>query len=394
MACLSKEQIDFIRKDLKKRNVSRSFLFEEWVDHVCCDVETMINKGMTFEEAYGKVTGESGDEALKSAHRDIQQFMNHRYVGIKKLLLLAFLVYAAGWIINLRGGINLIGLASFLVLCIVYLRIALDFFGKRFVNRINILLGTFSFLAFLGTLSGILLIFLNRNFGMGTRGHGVDFTVFGWFFFSLGCLIYYIREYRSSIERREMKKVAWFVALAIFNVFLSAVSIATFPLYRFAEKYLFYLIGFILGYNALAILALLFTRSLKNTLILSLVIGSFMIVFIHSPFRSRLPGGKPKMSEITLTLNAGIAPDRDKLYITMYYDRFPDRPITLPLRKTGPGTLAITMPSYPYKGYLYYSVAEDSIGAREYLGTNPVLDSLALNVPRNKNYELKYLQQE
>ena len=113
-----------------------------------------------------------------------------------------------------------------------------------------------------------------------------------------------------------MKRTAWFVTLAIINVFLASISIASFPLYRFAEKYLFYLIGFILGYNALAILALLFTRSLKNTLILSLVIGSFMIVFIHSPFRSMLPGGKPKMYQITLQLNAAAAPVPEKLSLT------------------------------------------------------------------------------
>jgi hypothetical protein len=51
MACLTKEQIEYIRRDLKSRRVSRSFLFEEWVDHVCCDVETLLNKGIPFEEA-------------------------------------------------------------------------------------------------------------------------------------------------------------------------------------------------------------------------------------------------------------------------------------------------------------------------------------------------------
>jgi hypothetical protein len=124
MACLTKEQIDFIRSDLKSRNVSRSFLFEEWIDHVCCDVETLMNRGITFEEAYSKVAGESGDAEIRTAHRDVEQFLDHRYVGIKKLLLFAFLVFAAGWIINLKGTGNWIGLASFFVLAAVYLRIS------------------------------------------------------------------------------------------------------------------------------------------------------------------------------------------------------------------------------------------------------------------------------
>jgi hypothetical protein len=390
MACLTKEQIDFIRSDLKSRNVSRSFLFEEWFDHVCCDVETLLNRGMPFEDAYRKVAGESSDVEIRTAHRDVEQFLDHRYVGIKKLLLFAFLVFAASWAINLKGAGNWIGLASFFVLAVVYLRISLDFLGKRFAHRINMLLSILSFLSFLGTLSGILLLFLYRNYGINTGGHGVDLTVFGWFFFSLVCLFYYLREYRTAIERKELKKTAWFATLSAFNVFLAAVSIASFPLYRYVEGYLFYLIGFILGYNTLAILVLLFTRLMKNTLVLSLVIGSFMIVFIHSPFRSKLPGGKPKLHELTLQLIPERDPGQDRLYITMFYDRFPDRPITLPLKKTGENTYSINMPSYAYKGYLYYAIEKDSVNAVEYLARPVDLDSLELKVPRQKVYELEY----
>ncbi|KPL21121.1 MAG: hypothetical protein AMS23_09830, partial [Bacteroides sp. SM1_62] len=101
MAFLNKDQIDFIRNDLKKRTLSRSFLFNEWVDHVCCDVETMMNRGLSFEDAYGQISRERSDIDISTAHRDVQQFLNHRYVGIKKLLLFAFLLFAASWIINL-----------------------------------------------------------------------------------------------------------------------------------------------------------------------------------------------------------------------------------------------------------------------------------------------------
>lgn len=360
MACLSKKQIDFIRSDLKSRNVSRSFLFEEWVDHICCDVETLMNQGMQFENAYRTVAGKSGDTEVRSAQRDVQQFLNHRYVGIKKLLLFAFLVFAAGWAINLRWGINWISLASFLVLSVVCLRISVDFYTKRFVNRINLLLAFFSLLCFVGTLSGILLLFLHRNYGIRTGGHGVDLTVFGWFFFSIACLVYYMGEYRTSIEMKERRKSGWFATLAGFNVFLAAISVASFPLYRQVQDYLFYLIG------------------------------SFMIVFIHSPFRSRLPGGKPKLHQVTLQLIPDRDPGQDKLFITMFYDRFPDRPITLPLRKTAENAFTITMLSYAYKGCLYYAVGDDSVDAAEYLTPLVHLDSLQLRIPRQKVYPLEY----
>ncbi len=388
MACLNNKQIEYIRNDLKNRNISRSFLFDEWIDHVCCDVETLMGKGTGFEEAYRRVAGETSTEQVKSAHRTVQQFLNHRYVGIKKLLFLAFLVFACSWIVNVEGLGAWIGLVSFLVLVLVYLRVSLDFLRKRFVHRINILLSLLSFLSFLGILSGILLIFLSRKFGISTRGHGVDLTVFGWFFFSLLCLVYYLREYRASIDRKDLKKSGWFTTLAAFNVFLAALSIASFPLYRYVQAYLFFLIGFILGYNVLAILALLFTRSMKNTLILSLVIGSFMIVFIHSPFRSKLPGGKPKMHQLTLQYTPQQDSRQDGLYITMYYDRFPDKPITLPLRKTGEQTYSITMPSYAYQGYLFYKILPDSVDAGQFFSRAKEVDSVQLKIPNKKIYQL------
>ena len=390
MACLNNEQMDFIRTDLRARKESRSFLFQEWVDHICCDVETLMSKGIPFEEAYLRVAGGENGTELISAHREIQQFMNHRYVRIKKLLLFAFLVFAASWVINLQGAGHWIGLASFLILGFVYLRIYLDFYRKRHVHKINTLLSAFSFLSFLGTLSGIMLIFLNRYHGMSTRGHGVDLTVFGWFFFSVVCLTYCAGEYRTSIGKKEIRKFRWFVWLAASNVFLSALSIATFPLYHFVQGYLFFFIGFILGFNSLAILILLISRSMKNTLILSLVIGSFMIVFIHSPFRSKLPGGQPTLHNIVLQVTPDAEPGQDKLFITMFYDRFPDKPITLPLGKTGEKTFGISMPSYAYRGYLYYAINKDSLDARQYISQHFRLDSIRLNIPREKTYDLNY----
>ncbi len=387
MAGLSKEQIDFIRSDLKNRKVSRSFLFEEWVDHVCCDVETLMNSGLDFNEAYQSVVGETGAEQVKSAHGDVEHFLNHGYVGIKKLLLFAFLVFAAGWLINLKDAGNWIGLVSFLILAVVYLRIAADFLKKRFVHRINILLSAFGFLAFLGTVTGILLIFLYRNYGVSTRGHGVDLTVFAWFFFALACLVHYIRESRSAVEESEIRKMKWFAWLSGINVFLAVLSIASFPLYRQVQGYLFYFILFLLAFDLAVFLVLLFTRSLKNTLVMSLVIGSFMIVFIHSHFRNKLPGGKPKLYELTLQAKAGSFPQA--LYISLYFDRFPDKPITLPLTDTGDGLYEVTMPSYAYRGYLYYGIGDDSLDAREYFAGAYPVDSIALNIPGHTIYQLQ-----
>lgn len=389
MACLNKDQIEFIRDDLNKRSVSRSFLFNEWVDHVCCDVEAMMNKGVRFEEAYGQISWEKLDNDISTVHKDVQQFLNHKYVGIKKLLLFAFLLFAASWLINLQGIGSWLGLLAFIILSVVYLRISVDFFRKRRVKQTNAFLSILSLLAFIGTLAGILLIFLNRNFGISTRGHGVDLTVFGWFFFSLLCLVYYIGESRSSIEPGEIKKMHWLEWLSGSNVFLAAISIATFPLYHMVKNYLFFLILFILGFDLLVLAILFATRSMKNTIAVSLILGSFMIVFIHSNFRTKLPGGKPKLYELTLQVSTEPAKSSERYYISMYYENYPDKPITLPLRKTDSNLFEITMPSYAYRGYLFYGIAADSSGAEEYFLSTPGMDSVLLRIPNKKIYQLQ-----
>lgn len=389
MACLNKDQIDFIRENLKKRSVSRSFLFNEWVDHVCCDVETMMNKGVPFEEAYGQISRETLESEVSTAHKDVQQFLNHRYVGIKKGLLFAFLLFAASWLINLQGIGRWLGLIAFIILSIVYLRISADFFSKRHVRKANIWLAALALLAFVGTISGILLIFLFRNFGISTRGHGVDLTVFGWFFFSTLCLVYYTDEFRSAIEPGEIKKSRWLGWLSGANLFLAAISIASFPLYHLVKNYLFFLILFILGFDLLVLVILFATRSMKNTLAVSLILGSFMIVFIHSHFRTKLPGGKPKLYELTLQVTNDPVESSDKYYISMYYENYPDKPFTLPLRKMGADLHEITMPSYAYRGYLYYGITTDSIVAEEYFRSKPDIDSVLLRIPNKKIYELQ-----
>jgi len=389
MAFLNKDQIDFIRNDLKKRTLSRSFLFNEWVDHVCCDVETMMNRGLSFEDAYGQISRERSDIDISTAHRDVQQFLNHRYVGIKKLLLFAFLLFAASWIINLQGIGSWIGLVAFIILGTVYLRIAIDFLRKRHIRKGNTWLSVLAGLSFVGTLSGILLIFLSRNFGFSTRGHGVDLTVFGWFFFSLLCLIYYMGEFKSAIEPVEIRKMRWLGCLSGFNLLLAAVSIATFPLYHLVKNYLFFLILFILGFDLLVLVILLLTRSMKNTLAVSLILGSFMIVFIHSHFRTKLPGGKPKLYELTLQVSPDPSWSSDRIYISMYYENFADRPITLPLMKMDDNLFGITMPSYAYRGYLFYGIATDSTGAVEYFRSASSIDSVLLKIPNKKIYQLQ-----
>jgi len=349
-----------------------------------------MNKGMEFDDAYKHVLKDRPDSEAEKAHMKVQKFLNHKYVFIKWILYFALAIFAVSWIINFKGAANWVGLVSFLILTVVYIRISADFIGERRIRRSNLLLSVFAILAAIGTISGIVLLFLNWNFGINTLGHGVDLTVFGWFFFSLLCLIYYIQEWKSTFDKKEIRRILMFTRISGVSLILAAISIATFPLYALVQDKIFFLIGLIMGFNTAVLIAMLITRTMKNTLAVTLIIGSIMIVFIHSPFRSKLPGGKPKMYKYTLEFTPVNVVDQHTLFVYAYYKKFPNNPIALPLRAQEDGTYNITMPSYAFNGYLYYRIEKDSTDAVQYFRQARTLDSIYINVPKQKVYNIEW----
>lgn len=63
---LSKNEIDFIKDDVKKSEITFSHLEEELIDHLCCMVEELVNDGCTFEVAVEAMRKDVGMDSLKS----------------------------------------------------------------------------------------------------------------------------------------------------------------------------------------------------------------------------------------------------------------------------------------------------------------------------------------
>jgi len=60
---LTKEQIEFIRNDIRQKGITMSDLAESIVDHICCTIEN--DSGTDFHKAHKKALGAFGDEGLK-----------------------------------------------------------------------------------------------------------------------------------------------------------------------------------------------------------------------------------------------------------------------------------------------------------------------------------------
>ena len=390
MSTLTKEQIEIIRNNLKEQPTSRSFLFNEYVDHISCDIESLMDKGISFEQALKQVTGSSPDQEIAAAHKETSQLINAKFILIKKILYLAAILFVISWIVNLPVITSWTSLGSFLILGLLYFRVGIDFAREVRSAPANLYLSILAFLSFLGNTSGIILIFLSRNYGINTSGHGPDAMVFGWFFFSVLCLIYFIREYKTSVESPSRRRNNIFIWLSGFNLLLALLSVASFPLYSTVSNYLFYFILLILAFNLVIIIWLAIKKYFKYTLIAALFTGSFMLVFIHSNIRHKLPGGQPTMHTISVNVKPAETVNQQTIYLYFYYDQYPDHKFTIPMRLSPEGYYTNAWPSYPYKGYLVYKTGNDSIDAGRAFSLLPApVDSLYLNIPKIKEYNIE-----
>jgi hypothetical protein len=160
MAELSLQQIERIRKDLTRESISYSHLFHDLLDHICCDIEFEMDRGISFDEAYANVRDCMGKNRCRKIQEETLLLTNNTYRLMKSIMkisgVIAPVLLALGALFKIQhwaGAGILLGL-GFILLCILFLPSAIyvlykDNKGKRFF------LYFFGFLSFLSLLSGI-----------------------------------------------------------------------------------------------------------------------------------------------------------------------------------------------------------------------------------------------
>ncbi|HUX94440.1 MAG TPA: hypothetical protein VMV47_01800 [Bacteroidales bacterium] len=83
---LSLYDIDQISRDIRRQEISFSHLLEELIDHVCCDVENEMQKGMEFSEAYKKVNKKIGVRRIKEIQEETLYAVDTKYRIMKKTM--------------------------------------------------------------------------------------------------------------------------------------------------------------------------------------------------------------------------------------------------------------------------------------------------------------------
>jgi len=124
MKTLNDSQTDLIIKWVRSNHLTISSLENEFIDHICCDVEELLNEGISFKTAFEGIRKELGDDILMGLEKQtilkltynqrIMKFMT-RLVGI--IVLLSFFTAivtrvfgSESWKTLMAGGMLVLGL--------------------------------------------------------------------------------------------------------------------------------------------------------------------------------------------------------------------------------------------------------------------------------------------
>jgi hypothetical protein len=184
MPDLSLHDIDLISRDIRRQEITFSHLLDELIDHVCCDVEGEMMRGLNFSEAYLRVKEKMGTNRLKEIQKETLYAVDTKYRYMKNLMKISgvagtvLLGFAAMFKIQHWPGAGIMMTLGALILAFVFLPSALGVLWKEthstkriflfisaFLTGMSFIAGTLfkiqhwpyaDFIALLGAVSGIL----------------------------------------------------------------------------------------------------------------------------------------------------------------------------------------------------------------------------------------------
>lgn len=83
---LTSQNIQQISRDISREEIVYSHLLDELIDHVCCDVEDEMYKGLSFTEAYSLVKLRIGPDRFRDIQKDTLYAVDFKYRNMKNLM--------------------------------------------------------------------------------------------------------------------------------------------------------------------------------------------------------------------------------------------------------------------------------------------------------------------
>jgi hypothetical protein len=127
MYCLKVDEIATVAKDVENEGINFSHLKFDLVDHICCEIESYMNRGISFAEAYGQVRQKFGIKGLRHIQQDTLMLIDKNYrimknsmktIGVVALAIMAF--SALFKIMHWPFAGPMLVLSFFLITCVFY----------------------------------------------------------------------------------------------------------------------------------------------------------------------------------------------------------------------------------------------------------------------------------
>lgn len=162
MSELSISDIELIARDIRRQDINYSHLFDELVDHVCCDIEYEMDGGLSFDEAYRKVKLRFAPGRFREIQKETLFAVDSKYRFMKNTMKISGIVgtimfgVAALFKIQHWPGAGIMMTLGAFILAFIFLPSALGVLWKEThnKNRIFLFVSTFltGFLFIAGTL--------------------------------------------------------------------------------------------------------------------------------------------------------------------------------------------------------------------------------------------------
>jgi hypothetical protein len=146
MLSLDKRQVHKITEDVQQAHISLAHLSDDLVDHICCEVEQLMEEGKSFKEAYQQVKYQTGISVLKKIEEDTK-FLIDKYYRLMKatmkitgnISLAIILIGTVFKILHWPGSAYLLAF-GFLVVCAVFFPLAVYVNYKDTKKKKNLIL--------------------------------------------------------------------------------------------------------------------------------------------------------------------------------------------------------------------------------------------------------------
>lgn len=159
---LSAHNIEQIAKDISSQDVCFSHLLDELIDHVCCDVESEMSKGVDFDEAYCLVIQKIGSGRFREIQKETLFAVDTKYRRMKNTMKISGIAgtilfgFAAMFKIQHWPMAGVMLTLGSVVLSLVFLPSSLGVLWKETHNRTRLFLFVSAFLTGLFFITGTL----------------------------------------------------------------------------------------------------------------------------------------------------------------------------------------------------------------------------------------------